>query len=130
MSMEAYERQQVMNEVYAKLATAEAQHEVGMGRPLADILSETSGSMAYNVIMLPAAEDDYGEILLYFEKQFDSKQAIQTFVKDFGEVLSRLVENPNIYGYSRDEGLRQRGYHKFLIESMLHCLKLMSKRNW
>ena len=42
MSMEAYERQQVMNEVYAKLATAEAQHEVGMGRPLADILSETS----------------------------------------------------------------------------------------
>ena len=44
--------------------------------------------------MLPAAEDDYGEILLYFEKQFDSKQAIQTFVKDFGEVLSRLVENP------------------------------------
>ena len=67
--------------------------------------------MAYNVIMLPAAEDDYGEILLYFEKQFDSKQAIQTFVKDFGEVLSRLVENPNIYGYSRDEGLRQRGYH-------------------
>ena len=43
--------------------------------------------MAYNVIMLPAAEDDYGEILLYFEKQFDSKQAIQTFVKDFGEVF-------------------------------------------
>ena len=42
MSMEAYERQQVMNEVYAKLATAEAQHEVGMGRPLADILRETS----------------------------------------------------------------------------------------
>ena len=39
MSMEAYERQQVMNEVYAKLATAEAQHKVGMGRPLADILS-------------------------------------------------------------------------------------------
>lgn len=42
MSMEAYERQQVMNEVYAKLATAEAQHEAGMGRPLADVLQETS----------------------------------------------------------------------------------------
>lgn len=38
--------------------------------------------MAYNVIMLPAAEDDYREILLYFEKQFDSRQAIQTFVKE------------------------------------------------
>ena len=38
MSMEAYEHQQIMNEVYAKLATAEA----GMGRPLADILKETS----------------------------------------------------------------------------------------
>lgn len=80
--------------------------------------------MAYNVIMLPAAEDDYGEILLYFEKQFDSKQAIQTFVKDFGEVLSRLVENPNIYGYSRDEGLRQRGYHKFLIGKYVALFKI------
>ena len=40
--METYERQQVMNEVYAKLATAEAQHEAGMGRPLAEVLKETS----------------------------------------------------------------------------------------
>ena len=37
MSMETYERQQVMNEVYAKLAVAEA----GLGRPLADILKES-----------------------------------------------------------------------------------------
>ena len=41
MSIEAYERQMVINEVYAKLAAAEAQHEVGLGRPLADILQET-----------------------------------------------------------------------------------------
>ena len=41
MSMEAYEHQQIMNDVYAKLATAEAQHEAGMGRSLADILKET-----------------------------------------------------------------------------------------
>ncbi len=31
MSMEAYEHQQIMNEVYAKLATAEAQHEAEWG---------------------------------------------------------------------------------------------------
>lgn len=42
MSMEAYERQMVMNEVYAKLAAAEAQHELGLGRPLAELLQETS----------------------------------------------------------------------------------------
>ena len=41
MSMETYERQQVMNEVYAKLAVAEAQHEAGLGRPLVDILKES-----------------------------------------------------------------------------------------
>ena len=46
MSMEAYEHQQIMNEVYAKLATAEAQHEAGMGRPLADILKETGKKYA------------------------------------------------------------------------------------
>ena len=46
MSMEAYEHQQIMNEVYAKLATAEAQHEAGMGRSLADILKETSKKYA------------------------------------------------------------------------------------
>lgn len=42
MSMETYERQMVMNEVYAKLAAAEAQHKVGLGRPLAKLLQETS----------------------------------------------------------------------------------------
>ena len=47
--------------------------------------------MAYNVIMLPAAEDDYREILLYFEKQVDSRQAIQTFVKELGEALRSFV---------------------------------------
>ena len=46
MSMETYEHQQIMNDVYAKLATAEAQHEAGMGRPLADILKETSKKYA------------------------------------------------------------------------------------
>ena len=84
--------------------------------------------MAYNVIMLPAAEDDYREILLYFEKQFDSRQAIQTFVKELGEALSGLVENPNIYGYSRDEGLRQRGYRKFLIGKYVALFKINEKK--
>lgn len=70
--------------------------------------------MRYNVILLPAAEDDYQEILRYFERQFDSQQAIRSFVKDFGEVLLRLEETPTIYGYSRDEVLRQREYRKFL----------------
>ena len=46
--------------------------------------------MSYSVILLPAAEDDYQEILRYFERQFDSQQAIRSFVKDFGEVLLRL----------------------------------------
>ena len=52
--------------------------------------------MSYNVILLPAAEDDYQEILQYFERQFDSQQAIRSFVKDFGEVLLRLEETPTI----------------------------------
>ena len=45
--------------------------------------------MSYNVILLPAAEDDYQEILRYFEKQFDSQQAIRSFVKDFAASFGR-----------------------------------------
>ena len=129
MSMEAYEHQQIMNEVYAKLATAEAQHEAGMGRPLADILKKRARSMRYNVVLLPAAEDDYQEILRYFERQFDSQQAIRSFVKDFGEVLLRLEETPTIYGYSRDEVLRQREYRKFLIGRYVALFKIDELRN-
>ena len=103
MSMEAYEHQQIMNDVYAKLATAEAQHEAGMGRSLADILKET--------------------------RQFDSQQAIRSFVKDFGEVLLRLEETPTIYGYSRDEVLRQREYRKFLIGRYVALFKIDEPRN-
>ena len=40
INTETDERQQVLNEVYAKLATAEAQHKAGMGRPLAELLKE------------------------------------------------------------------------------------------
>lgn len=80
--------------------------------------------MSYNAILLPAAEDDYQEILRYFERQFDSRQAIRTFVKDFGEVFLRLTETPEIYSYSRDEGLRQRGYRKFLIGRYVALFKI------
>ena len=41
ISQQCHERQQVMNEVYAKLAVAEAQHKASMGRPLADVLQES-----------------------------------------------------------------------------------------
>ena len=56
--------------------------------------------MRYNVVLLPAAEDDYQEILRYFERQFDSQQAIRSFVKDFGEVLLRLEETPTTVSYT------------------------------
>lgn len=85
--------------------------------------------MSYNVILLPAAEDDYQEILRYFERQFDSQQAIRSFVKDFGEVLLRLEETPTIYGYSRDEVLRQREYRKFLIGRYVALFKIDELRN-
>ena len=85
--------------------------------------------MRYNVVLLPAAEDDYQEILRYFERQFDSQQAIRSFVKDFGEVLLRLEETPTIYGYSRDEVLRQREYRKFLIGRYVALFKIDEPRN-
>ena len=80
--------------------------------------------MVYNVVMLPAAEDDYREILLGFEKQLDSRQAIQAFAKELTVVFSRLAENPAIYGYSRDEGLRLGGYRKFLIGKYVALFKI------
>lgn len=85
--------------------------------------------MRYNVVLLPAAEDDYQEILRYFERQFDSQQAIRSFVKDFGEVLLRLEETPTIYGYSCDEVLRQREYRKFLIGRYVVLFKIDEPRN-
>ena len=80
--------------------------------------------MVYKVLMLPAAEADYREILQYFEKQYDSQQAIRGFVKEFGEILPRLAEMPTMYGYSRDEGLRLRGYRKFLIGKFVALFKI------
>ena len=78
--------------------------------------------------MLPAAEDDYQEILRYFERQFDSQQAIRSFVKDFGEVLLRL-EATTIYGYSRDGVLRQREYRKFSIGRYVALFKIDGPKN-
>ena len=80
--------------------------------------------MNYNVILLPAAENDYHEILQYFEQQFDSRQAIRSFVKSFGEVLLRLTETPEMYSYSREEGLQQHGYRKFLIGRYVALFKI------
>lgn len=80
--------------------------------------------MSYNVVLLPAAEEDYQEILHYFERQLDSRQAIRSFVKSFGEVLPLLTETPEMYSYSRDEGLQQRGYRKFLIGRYVALFKI------
>ena len=71
--------------------------------------------MAYNVIMLPAAEEDYREILRYLDRRFDSPQAIRTFNKKLQEALTNLTDTPRMYAFSTDEVLRQRGYRKFLI---------------
>lgn len=71
--------------------------------------------MAYNVIVLPAAEEDYQEILRYLEHRFDSPQAVRTFNKKLREVLGHLTDTPHMYSFSTDKYLRQRGYRKFLI---------------
>ena len=57
-----------------------------------------------------------------------SRQFVR-FVKDFGEVLLRLEETPTIYGYSRDEVLRQREYRKFLIGRYVALFKIDEPRN-
>ena len=44
MSMEAYERQCVLADVYAKLNTAEAQIQAGQGRPLSTLWDKTRKS--------------------------------------------------------------------------------------
>src|SRR5699024_9634483 len=71
--------------------------------------------MAYSVIMLPAAEGDYREILRYLDRRFESPQAIRTLNQRLREALENLRETPRMYAFSTDEVLRQRGYHKFLI---------------
>ena len=71
--------------------------------------------MAYSVIMLPAAEEDYREILRYLDWRFESLQAIRTLNQRLREALDNLRETPRMYAFSTDEVLRQRGYHKFLI---------------
>ena len=70
--------------------------------------------MAYSVIMLPAAEEDYREILRYLDRRFESLQAIRTLNQRLREALDNLRETPRMYAFSTDEVLRQRGYHKFL----------------
>lgn len=71
--------------------------------------------MAYSVIMLPAAEEDYREILRYLDRRFESPQASRTLNQRLREALENLRETPRMYAFSTDEVLRQRGYHKFLI---------------
>ena len=43
--------------------------------------------------------------------------------------LLRLEETPTIYGYSRDEVLRQREYRKFLIGRYVALFKIDEPRN-
>ena len=71
--------------------------------------------MAYNVIMLPAAEEDCREILRYLDRRFESPQAIRTLNQRLREALENLSETPRMYAFSTDEVLRQRGYRTFLI---------------
>ena len=60
--------------------------------------------MAYSVIMLPAAEEDYREILRYQDRRFESPQAIRTLNQRLREALENLRETPRMYDvYKRQQ---------------------------
>ena len=71
--------------------------------------------MMYEVIITPAAEEDYHEILRYLEDALHTHQAIAAFVERLAEVMEHLQTTPEMYEYSRETRLRAKGYRKFLV---------------
>ena len=73
----------------------------------------------------------YQEILaIIFERQFRLSAGNSFVCKRFlVKCCFVLEETPTIYGYSRDEVLRQREYRKFLIGRYVALFKIDEPRN-
>ena len=88
--------------------------------------------MRYEVIVTPAAEADYAEIVRYLGDVLHSRQAVMSFIERLAEVLQNLQENPGMYALSRDAALQARGYHTFSVKKYvaLYLIDEEHKKVW
>lgn len=71
--------------------------------------------MPYEVLLMPAAEQDLDELLGYLVVQLHAEQAAGNLLKEYGEVVNKLSEFPAMFEFSRVPGHKSRGYRKFLL---------------
>lgn len=120
MSLACYEHLLIMNEVNAKLATAEGEIRHGLGRPLAAFLQQRlPGQPAFDVRLTAAAEADCREVHTYLERVLHAPQDVRSFDGDLADALQLLQTNPTRLPLSREPELRTRGYRRLPLGSDL-----------
>ena len=67
--------------------------------------------MALSYIILDEAQVEFESIVYYLHEVLKSPQAALGFIDEFEHQIQLVCENPNLYGLSRFEWLRRRGYH-------------------
>lgn len=71
--------------------------------------------MGYSVLLTPAAEDDYQEIVAYLANQLEAHKTLRNFIVGFEEALKHLESYPQMFEASRVPNLQARGYRKFVV---------------
>ena len=71
--------------------------------------------MNYKVIHTIPAEQDLDGIVHYITFKLKNQKAAGDLLDDYKRKLSRLKDNPRLYGFSQIERLARMGYRRFVF---------------
>lgn len=84
--------------------------------------------MGYSVLLTPAAEEDYQEIVAYLENKLEAHKALRDFVVGFEEASEHLENYPQMFEVARDPSLQARGYRKFVVGRYVALYLVMEEK--
>lgn len=80
--------------------------------------------MTYNVIMSAKANSSFNSIISHLLQLSGGSNIAKNFINDFEKKISLLSYNPEIFGYSRFQELKDKNYRYFLVKGYIALFKI------
>ncbi len=113
MSIETYEREIALADVYKKLAVAENQVQDGETLDGGEVLANLK--KRFQLQITPAAAHDLDNIYYYITNHLATPQAADNLLGDIEKAILSLSDFPYRCQYSRNEILRDKGYRRMVV---------------
>lgn len=80
--------------------------------------------MAYKVVVSNSANEDLDAILTYIIDKLDNRMAALRIANEVDAVYDSLARHPDMYGFSLDARLAEKGYRRAVIQNYVMLFRV------